>query len=755
MIETQTKKNGNAALNLFQEQGTTAPIVRDKAHYDHIFEEALNSYQSYIRIPDTETLRKAYEYSYLSHLGQFRKSGLPYFDHIIEVVKILIEQNMDTVTLVAAFLHDVIEDTGKTYDDIAKEFGNDVAGIVDGLTKIAGFEFGSLEIKQAENFRKMLLSMIKDIRVIIIKFADRIHNMRTIDSLPRKKQERIATETRDVYAPLAHRFGMARTRWELEDLVLKVLDPESYWELSRLVSEKRTEREFYIQSVAKPLIEKLKDNGVEAQIIGRPKHFFSIYNKMKKRNKPFNEIYDLLAIRIMVQEKTDCYRALGFVHSTYTPVTERFKDYVAVPKINGYQSIHTTVIGPDGKMVEIQIRTHEMHQIAEEGIAAHWLYKEGKNQMDQIDKQIGWIRQLIERQRDQSDPGEFLEDLKIDLFQDEVFVFTPKGDLIPLPKGSTPIDFAFAVHSEVGLHCIGAKVNGKIVPLHTELRSGELIEILTSEHQSPSTHWLEIVKSSKARSHIKRYFRNIEIEQSIVLGKDLLEQELRLVQLRKPFADYVDDLVKMATELTFENLDMMLSSIGRGNTSAQSIAQRLAQKNIAPEKPQESSSFFKRFIKRSSSESKGIAISGVDNMMIHFAKCCNPIPGDQIMGYVTRGRGVHLHRNDCHNILDAVKKEPERALAAKWQVDETKNFNVQIRVVGRDRKNFLVDVAQKISSTDTNIVSAEVRTTGNETVHLFVLQVRNIAHLNMILDKIRRVPNVITASRADTSGVAN
>jgi GTP pyrophosphokinase len=432
-------------------------------------------------------------------------------------------------------------------------------------------------------------------------------------------------------------------------------------------------------------------------------------------------------------------------------VTERFKDYIAVPKMNGYQSIHTTVIGPDGKMVEIQIRTKEMNQVAEEGIAAHWLYKEGKLQMDQLDRQIGWIRQLIDRQQENNDPGEFLEDLKIDLFQDEVFVFTPKGDLFNLPRHATPIDFAFAVHSQVGLHCIGAKVNGKMVPLHSELASGDMIEVLTSEQQTPSLHWLEIAKTSKARNHIKRYFRNIELEQSVNLGKNLLEQELKDLFPKKQIPDIQDELNKIVEELKFDSRDMLLSSIGRGNVSAQSVAQKIAARIIPKEQTLPDQSFFTRFIKRARSESKGIAISGMDNMMIHFAKCCNPIPGDAILGYVTKGRGINVHRADCSNIIDAIKKEPERSITARWQVDESKNFMVQIRILGYDRKNFLNDITQKISSADTNIVSADVKTTGHETINMFVIQVRNIAHLNLILDKIRKIQGVISATRVDTS----
>jgi GTP pyrophosphokinase len=739
-----------AAVDVSRKDEIQANPIRDRAYYEKSFDHMSKSIRSYAPGADLHLLKDAFNFSYQCHEGQSRKSGLPYFDHIIEVVKILIIQKMDIITLTAAFLHDVIEDTGIKFDQIKARFGEDVAYLVDGVTKIGGINFGSMEIRQAENYRKMLLSLVKDIRVIIIKMADRLHNMRTIEALPDKKQERIAIETRDVYAPLAHRFGMARIRWELEDLVLKTLDPTSYWELSRLISDKREEREAYIQQVAAPLEKKLADMGVKAQITGRPKHFYSIYNKMKKRSKPFSEIYDLMAVRIVVVDKVDCYKALGVVHSTYTPVTERFKDYIAVPKLNGYQSIHTTVIGPDGRMVEIQIRTNEMHQVAEEGIAAHWLYKEGKLQMGQLDRQIGWIRQLIERQTEVNDPGEFLEDLKVDLFQDEVFVFTPRGDLIPLPKFATPIDFAFAVHSEVGLHCIGAKVNGRIVPLHSELHSGDLVEIITSDQQTPSTHWLEIVKTSKARSHIRRYFRNVELEQSVELGKELLTNELEALYGRKLTADLMDTLLRIAGDLHFETTDMLLSSIGRGNTSAKSVAGKFG----LPRKSGDTDrSFFKRLISRSRPEAS-IVISGVENMMIHFAKCCLPIPGDTILGYVTRGRGIHIHKGDCANIQDALKKEPERAIQARWEVDEAQTFTVQIKIIAQDRKNFLSEVSSKISSTNTNIVSADIRTAAGESISQFVVQVRNIAHLNMILERIRGIDGVLSAVRIDHMNTA-
>ncbi len=719
-------------------------VTYDWDYYRDEFQKIVEHYVSYTKKPDIELLSAAFHYSYTKHKGQKRKSGVPYFDHLIEVVKILVRQKMDAQTLAAAFLHDVIEDTSVTQEEIKSLFGDTILTLVDGVTKIGGIAFTSTEQTQGENYRKMLLSLIKDIRVIIIKLADRLHNMRTIDSLPKKKQERIAIETRDVYAPLAHRFGMARIRWELEDLVLKTLDNEAYRELTQRINENRVEREQYIETVSKPIREKLSDYNVEAQITGRPKHFFSIYNKMKKRGKPFEEIYDLLAIRVIVENKPDCYNALGVVHSTYKPVSERFKDYIATPKLNGYQSIHTTVVGPDGQRVEIQIRSREMHQIAEDGIAAHWLYKEQRLQPNQFDKHLTWIRQLIEQQ---SEPGEFAEELKIDLYRDEIFVFTPKGDLYQLPLGATPVDFAFCVHSDIGLHCYGATVNGRIVNLQYELSSGDQVDIKTSDQQTPSRHWLAFVKTSKARNLIKRYFRNSEMEQSISLGKEILAQELKTQGVKTALPELGDRLNEIAAEMKLETLDMLFSSVGRGNHSARSVVQKISGALPAP-KTDNKKSLLNRLIRREHHHTASIIVNGVQNMMIHYASCCNPIPGDPILGYVTKGKGINIHRKDCANIVEAVKKEPERGINAVWKVSESDTFMVHLKVSGYDRKNFLSDITHRISQLDTNITSAEMKTAGNENVIDFILQVHSNSQLNKIIDNIRKVQGIIDVYRA-------
>jgi GTP pyrophosphokinase len=482
-------------------------------NYDKTFRWILRKLQRYSHhTVDVDLLTRAYHFAADAHKDQLRKSGAPYFEHCLEVAKILCGLRMDYFTIAGGLLHDVVEDTGVTIGEVEEKFGKEVAVLVDGVTKISELKFDSLEARQAENFRKMLLSMVRDIRVILIKFADRLHNMRTIEYLPEKKRARIAIETRDVYAPLAYRLGIAKVRWELEDLSLKTLAPKAYWELVQKIAEKREEREAYIRRITTPIRKELKQAGLVAKITGRPKHFYSIYQKMLRQEKTFEEVYDLSAIRIVTKRTEECYFALGIIHSLFTPIQERFKDYIATPKSNMYQSLHTTVIGPGGKMVEIQIRTEDMHRTAEEGIAAHWRYKEGRQKEDELDKHLVWLRQMLDWQND--DPQEFMENLRIELFQDEVFVFTPKGDLFKLPVGSTPVDFAFAVHTNIGLHCLGAKIGGKIVPLNYKLRSGDAVEIITSANQKPNPDWIKFVRTSKARSKIKKWIKESMVEQS-------------------------------------------------------------------------------------------------------------------------------------------------------------------------------------------------------------------------------------------------
>ncbi len=610
---------------------------------------------------------------------------------------------------------------------------------------MGGIRLESVEERQAENFRKMLLSMVRDIRVIMIKFADRLHNMRTLQYLPERKRKRIALETRDVYAPLAHRLGIARVKWELEDLALKELDPEAYEEIQRKIAAKRDERERYIRRFARPIQEELRKAGVKATITGRPKHFFSIYNKMKRRGVPFEEIYDLLAIRIIVEKVEECYYALGIVHSLYTPVHDRFKDYIATPKSNMYQSLHTTVIGPDGNMVEVQIRTEEMHRTAEEGIAAHWRYKEGKTD-EELDEQLVWLRQVLEWQQEVRDSGEFLENLKIELFQDEVFVFTPRGDLLKLPRGATPVDFAFAVHTDIGLHCLAAKVNGRIVPLNYQLNSGDQVEIITSHNQKPNPDWLKFVKTSKARSRIKRWIRESQFEQSVELGQEIVNRFFKRFRIPKD----EKELEEVAQTFGHNSLEQLYAAIGRGDLSVENVVRKLAPEKIEAAKED---SLFQRFIQKARGTARGIRVNGVDNLLVHFGKCCQPVPGDKIVGFITRGRGIVVHRADCKNVL-AMMEDPERYIEVEWDVDKDKQFMVSLQILGENRKGLLADVSQAIAAVDTNIVNAQMKAEDSIASGMFIIEVRNLSHLTRVISKVRRVKGVLSVSRME-SGTAS
>jgi len=698
----------------------------------------VESFNANIDIP---LIRKGYEFSAKAHSGQYRVSRKPYLEHCLEVAFILAEQHLDSATIAAGLLHDVVEDTDVTIEKVGEEFGDEIAELVDGVTKIGELKFKSLEEEQVEYFRKMLLSMAKDIRVIIIKLADRLHNMRTLDSLDKGKRRKIAQETREVYAPLAHRFGMARIKWELEDLSLKYLDPEAYDELVRKISARREDREAYIREITEPLKRELEKAGIKTEITGRAKHFDSIYRKMKKRQKPFEEIYDLFAIRIIVDSEGECYHALGIVHTLWMPVADRFRDYIALPKSNMYQSLHTTVIGPRGKMVEIQIRTHEMHRTADYGIAAHWLYKEGRREPDESDKQMTWLREVLEWQKDLTNPSEFLEYLKIDLFRDDIFVFTPKGELKQLPKGSTPLDFAYAVHSEIGNHCIGAKMDGKMVPLNTVLSSGQEVEVITSSHQSPSQDWLKIVKSPRARSKIRHWLRQKKYEESVNLGKQIFERELKKRHQKLPSDSELSDL---AMGLNFHDSEAMLSALGNGTASIRHILAKLAPLEKGKEvKP----SVIRKFVDKARGGAKGISIGGMGNMMFRFAQCCQPVPGEQIVGFVTRGRGVSIHRSDCPNALQMLI-EDERKVEVKWDVGKDQSFLVKLEVLVEDRKNMLRDITQAISDADTNVRGAEIKGGETTTTGGFIVEVKNINHLNKTLKKIKKVKGVIQVERS-------
>ena len=701
----------------------------------------LTDVKTYTRTADPDFITHAYRFSEMAHKDQSRKSGSPYLEHCVEVARILAGLHLDSATIAAGLLHDVVEDTKITIEQVREEFGEEIAGLVDGVTKIGGLTFHSREEQQAENFRKMLLSMAKDIRVILIKFADRLHNMRTLEHLGHEKARMIARETVDVYAPLAHRFGISKIKWELEDLSLKYLNAEVYRELEAKITETREERQRYIKEVETPLMKELKKAGMKAQIYGRVKHFYSIYEKMKRRNLPFEEIQDQLAVRIIVPTVRDCYHALGVVHTLYTPVRDRFDDYIATPKSNMYQSLHTTVVGPHGKMVEIQIRTREMHRIAEEGIAAHWLYKEGKEKEDDLDQHMRWVRQLVDWQVETPDPREFLEALKFDLFQAEVFIFTPRGDLLRLPRGSTPIDFAFAVHSEVGYHCSGARINGRFVPLSTPLKSGDTVEIVTSPSQKPNQDWLNLVKTPRAKSKIRGWLREQFHEQSVKLGEDILERELKRARMRrKP----KEELLGVAQDFGFFDISGLYAALGSGDLSVLQVIHKLV-----PQREQRAKeSLVSKVIERARRSPSGVRIEGMDDLMVQLAKCCHPLPGDHIVGFVTRGRGITVHRTDCPNRVQFMG-EFHRRVPVQWHVTKDQRFLTSITVLAEDRKGLLGDLSEAISHTDTNIQSARAETGDGRALTIFVLEVGNLQQLRRVMKRVRRVRGVVSVDRMD------
>jgi len=683
-------------------------------------------------------LWKAYKYAREAHRGQKRKSGEPYFEHPYQTAIILSEMNMDIITVASGILHDVIEDTDISFQDIAEIISPEVAKWVEGVTKISGIKFKTHEDKQADNFRKMLLNVAKDIRVLIIKFADRLHNMRTISSLAKMKQRRIALETKEIYAPLAHRLGMYKLRAELEDLILKTLDYDAYKFLKKRIRESKNRREQYINTFTEPLKKELDRQNIEAVIKGRSKHFYSIYRKMKIRNKPFEEIFDLLAIRVIVDSVEECYTVLGSVHKIFTPVMERFKDYIASHKANYYQSLHTTVYGPEGKIVEIQIRTREMDQVAEEGIAAHWKYKEGKS--TDIDKYVVWLRELVDMLKtDSINSKEFMEALKIDLFKDEIFLFTPMGDLIRLPVGSTPIDFAFEIHTEVGYGCIGAKVDGKMVALNTKLKSGQKVEVITSDVKKPSYAWLKIVKTSKAITAIKKWIKKNQKLDSLQLGREILEKENR----KNKGLGYLSKIEKEYDKLGYDTLDELYIDVGEGVLTTTKLHEKLFT-DEEKEKPENIIQSGINRLKRKNP--KGVRVHGVSNMMIKFAQCCHPIPGDPIIGFISRGRGIIVHTNYCNNIPALVGKN-ERMIDVEWDVDKRQSFSSNIKITSQERRNLLNDITRITTETNTNILRIEGNVDDTINHINLVIEVSNLKHLKKVLAKLRRLQGIISVER--------
>ncbi len=693
---------------------------------------------------DPDRLWRAYREGVAAHGDQRRLSGEPYFAHALITADILAGLRLDDDTIVAGLLHDVVEDTAVTIEDVAADFGDSVAQMVDGVTKISEIRSNNPETRRAENYRKLVLSIAQDPRTVLIKLADRLHNMRTIQFLPEDRQKGMAQETMDVYAPLAHRFGLARIKWELEDRAFKVLKPERYFAVEAGINQTRAERERLIEEVRLPLAEAMAKSGIEAEIEGRPKHFYSIYRKMREQDIDLSRVYDLLALRVLVGSKVDCYHALGIVHSLFTPLRDRIKDYIANPKSNMYQSLHTTVRAPGGKYVEIQIRTKEMHDRSEIGIAAHWKYKEGGGR-ESIDFAglVKSLRQIMEWQEDISDPREFMESLKIDFFEDEVFVFSPRGDLFRLPRGATPLDFAFEVHSEVGLHCVGAKVNGRIVSLSTPLENRDIVEILTAKGAHPGTSWLDVVKTSKAKHQLRRWIRSTQFDDSVRLGREILEREAKRAKIALG-ADR--DLVGVAQQLGYTELEKLLAAVGSGDLTSQRVLNRL-QPSPEP-KPQQKLMELGKDIYANIMRRKvgGVRIQGLDSMMVRFARCCQPIPGDSIVGLVTRGRGVSVHRVGCPN-LKGPSIEDERLIEVTWDVAPGQIFNVRLIVTGADRKGLLADLGDAISNLGSNIRGGDFNSDGDLARITFLVEVTNLNNLEKVLRAVRRVPSVEKVER--------
>ncbi|MEX2582140.1 MAG: bifunctional (p)ppGpp synthetase/guanosine-3',5'-bis(diphosphate) 3'-pyrophosphohydrolase [Gemmatimonadota bacterium] len=697
---------------------------------------------------DLDLIARAYEFSKAAHVGQKRHSGENFIVHCQEVTEILAELHLDTITLTCALIHDVVEDTDTSPEDVRAAFGDEVARVVDGLTKIARVQFRTNTEQQVENYRKLLLSMAQDARVILIKLADRLHNMRTLEHLRDEKRRRIALETREIYAPLAHRLGVATIKWELEDLAFKFIEPEAYRELAKKISDKRHEREEQLERLRKPLADDLKAAGIDCDVTGRPKHIWSIHRKMTKRDKPYEEIYDLMAIRVVVETVADCYHSLGIIHNKWTPLQERFHDYIATPKSNLYRSLHTTIFGPGGRLYEIQIRTREMHRTAEYGIAAHWKYKEGAKDGSEVDETLTWFRQVLEWQQETREPEEFMEFLKIDLFQDEIFVFTPQGDVKQLPRGATPIDFAFAVHTDVGLRCAGAKVNGRITPLSRELKNGDTVEVMTDPKQRPSRDWLAFVKTARARNKIRQWIREEEFDSSVRLGKEFIEREIRKTRRGKVGEDRFEDV---AHALEFPDRNHLFAALGRGDVGPIQIFRELWPDAPEAQEAAKPASAFERLVSRVRGKSPGVRIQGMENLMVRYSQCCQPVPGDEVIGYITRGRGVSIHRNDCPNVLN-LADHPERRVEIEWEAESGERFYVRLELEGTDRRGLVADIASTITTAQTNIKSVNIQAEEMGMRGEFVVEVENLDHLKRVMNSIRKVKGVLSVERREHFG---
>ena len=711
------------------------------------------------RWPDTKIIQKAYNYAVSKHGDQKRKSGEPYMIHPVDVAYTIAEIGLDEKTICAALLHDVVEDTDATYDDLKNEFGQEVAEMVDGVTKLKQIQYASIEEHQVENYRKMFLAMGKDIRVIIIKLADRLHNMRTLEFLKRDRQIAISQETMQLYAPLANRLGLYAMKWELEDLGFKYLHPEEYAELIKGIEQKREQRLKFIEKIMNDIRVQLKKQKIEAEVTGRAKHLYSIYRKMIRDNKTLDQIYDLFALRIIVNSVKDCYAALGVVHEMYNPMPGRFKDYIAVPKPNMYQSIHTTLLGEKGTPFEVQIRTWDMHRIAEYGIAAHWAYKEanygskkGQKVVSVQEDKLAWLRETLEWQQEMQDPQQFLETLKTELFEDEVYVFTPKGAIKVLPRGATPIDFAYSIHAEIGNHMTGAKINSKMVPIITPIKNGDIIEIITSENsKGPSMDWLKFVKSTSAKNRIQQWFKKERKAENIEKGKESIERELKRIGISHADLFKTEYINPMLDRYKYKNLEEMYAAVGFGSMSATKIIARMLieyrkehKEDTIEEKIEELETNKNRNTKPSSS---GIIVKGIDNCLVKLSKCCNPLPGDEIIGYITKGRGVSVHRKDCVNINELLKEE-NRIIDVQWYNEEKVKYTVEIEIFANDRNGLLADIVQKINESKAKILGVNAKATKERiAVTEVTIEVDSLDSLNKIIRELRKIDSVYEVNR--------
>ena len=713
--------------------------------------------KNYNKRADIKLIRKAYEYAKKNHGNQLRKSGEPYIIHPLQVAYTLADLGLDENTICAGLLHDVIEDTPVTHEDIEKEFGIEIAEMVEGVTKLGKLLYMTVEEQQAEDYRKMFLAMGKDIRVIIIKLADRLHNMRTLKHLRRDRQIAISKETMEIYAPLANRLGLYSMKWELEDLSFKYLYPEEYHELVEGINKKREERLKFIEKIMVDIRVQLKKQHIDAEVTGRAKHLYSIYRKMKRDNKTLDQIYDLFALRILVNSVKDCYSALGVVHEMYSPMPGRFKDYIAVPKPNMYQSIHTTLLGDKGTPFEVQIRTWDMHRVAEYGIAAHWAYKEasyfGKKQAVKVEEdKLAWLRESLEWQKDMQDPQEFLDTLKTELFEDEVYVFTPKGAIKVLPRDATPIDFAYSIHEEIGNHMVGCKINSKMVPIITKIKNGDIIEIITSDNsKGPSRDWLKFVKSTKAKNKINGWFKKSHKAENIEKGKELIEKEIKRIGMAHADLFKQEYIDAMLDRYKYKNLEDMYAAVGFGANSAVKVIAKMLQEYRKEHQEEDIEEKIEELRKQKENKQKpsssGVIVKGIDNCLVKLSKCCNPLPGDEIIGYITKGRGVSVHRKDCVNVKDLLSEE-NRIIDVKWYEEAKENYNVTIEALANDRKGLLVDILNSIKETKANLMGVSTKTTKERIAIMDInIEVENIEELNKVIRNIKKVDSVYEVRR--------